>query len=131
MFCLGFYGNGSLVLQKVGRETPFTVAVRRHGQKKKKVLWFTHVVEPLSFSMFPLILSFDFDLILGSFFDFLGPLWAFFGFNVGFKKCFGSTHVVEHLSFSMISWILTFEFDFILGSFLFFWDPNGLVLWSY
>ena len=32
----------------------------------------THVVEKLSFSMFPSTLAFDFDLMLGSFFDFLG-----------------------------------------------------------
>ena len=36
------------------------------------VLGFTHVVEQLSFSMFPLILTFVFDLILGSFLS-LGP----------------------------------------------------------
>ena len=33
----------------------------------------THVVEQLSFSEVPSILTFDFDLILGSFFYFLGP----------------------------------------------------------
>ena len=38
----------------------------------KTVLGSTHVVEQLSFSMLPSILTFDFDLILGSL-DFLGP----------------------------------------------------------
>ena len=33
----------------------------------------THIVEQLSFSMLPSILTFDFDLILGSFLTFLGP----------------------------------------------------------
>ena len=33
----------------------------------------THIVEQLSFSMFLSILTFEFDLILGSFFIFLGP----------------------------------------------------------
>ena len=41
--------------------------------KKKKCLWSTYVVDLLSFSMFPLILTFDFDLISGSFFTFWGP----------------------------------------------------------
>ena len=38
----------------------------------KTVLRTTHVVEQLSFSMFPSSLTFDFDLILGSFFTFCG-----------------------------------------------------------
>ena len=42
------------------------------GWIKKNVLWSTHVVDLLSFSMFPLILTFDFDLYLGSFFTLLG-----------------------------------------------------------
>ena len=33
----------------------------------------TYVVEQLSFSMFPSILTFEFDLILGSFLTFWGP----------------------------------------------------------
>ena len=53
------------------------------------VLGSTHVVEQLSFSMLPLILTFDFDLILGSFLSFFrGPYWALFGVRVGFKNCF-------------------------------------------
>ena len=45
----------------------------RLGYGSKTVLGSTHVVEQLSFSMFPSILTFDFDSILGSFFTFLGP----------------------------------------------------------
>ena len=48
----------------------------------------THVVEQLSFSMFPSILRFDFDLLLGSFFTFGGPHGLFLGFGVGLKNCF-------------------------------------------
>ena len=47
----------------------------RLGMEKgsKTVLGVTHVVEQLSISMFPSILTFDFDLILLSFFTFWGP----------------------------------------------------------
>ena len=40
------------------------------GKGSKSVFGFTHVVEQLSFSMFPSILRFDFDFILGSFLTF-------------------------------------------------------------
>ena len=53
------------------------------------VLRSAHVVEQLSFSMFPSILRFDFDLILGLFLTFGGPHGHFLGFGVGFKNCFG------------------------------------------
>ena len=43
------------------------------GKGWKTVLGYTHVVEQLSFSMFPSILTFDFDLILWSFLTFWGP----------------------------------------------------------
>ena len=43
------------------------------------VLGSTHVVEQLSFSMFLSILTFDFDLILGSFLTFWGPNGLFLG----------------------------------------------------
>ena len=39
----------------------------------------THIVEQLSFSMLPSILTFDFDLILGSFLTILGPNGLFLG----------------------------------------------------
>ena len=91
----------------------------------------THVFEQLSFSMFPSILTFDFDLILWSFFTFWGPNGLFLGLEKCYKKTvFESTHVVEQLSFSMFPSILTFDFDLILGSFLTFWGPNGLFLGS-
>ena len=39
----------------------------------KTVLGSTHVVEQLSFSMIPWIVTLEFDLIMESFFVFLGP----------------------------------------------------------
>ena len=51
------------------------------GKGSKTVLGSTHVVEQLSFSMFPSIWTFDFDLVLGSFLNFLGPNGQFFGFG--------------------------------------------------
>ena len=45
----------------------------------KTVLGSSHVVEQLSFSMLPSILTFDFDLILGSFLTFCGPNGLFLG----------------------------------------------------
>ena len=47
------------------------------------VLGSIHVVEQLSFSMFLSILTFDFDLILGSFFTFWGPNGLFLGLGLG------------------------------------------------
>ena len=75
------------------------------------------VVEQLSFSMIPLILTFEFDLILGSFFYFWDSNGLFLGLEMGSKTVLGSTHVVEQLSFSMFPSILTFDFDLILRSF--------------
>ena len=89
---------------------------------------YTHVVEQLSFSMIPLILTFEFDLILGSFLSFWGPNGLVWGVRVGSTTVLGSTHVVEQLSFFMFPHILveqlsffmfphvlTFDFDLILG----------------
>ena len=78
--------------------------------------------------MFLSILTFNFDLILGSFFTFWGPNGLFLWLGKGSNTVLGSTHVVEQLSFSMFPSILTFDFDLILGSFLTFWGPNGLFL---
>ena len=39
----------------------------------------THIVQQLIFSLFPSILMFDFDLILGLFLTFLGPNGLFLG----------------------------------------------------
>ena len=59
------------------------------------VLGSTHVVEQLSFSMFPSNLAFDFDLMLGSFFTvwtIMAYFWnwepAKFGWVVDFLLCF-------------------------------------------
>ena len=40
------------------------------SKKKNPALRSTHVVEQISFSMIPSILTFEFDLIFGSFFNF-------------------------------------------------------------
>ena len=90
------------------------------GYCSKTVLGSTHVVEQLSFAMLPSILTFDFDLILGSIFTFRGPIGLFLGLVFNSKTVLGSAHVVEQLSFSMFPSILTFDFDLILGSFLTF-----------
>ena len=49
------------------------------GRVQKIVLGSTHVVEQLSFSMLPSILTFDFDLLLGSFLTFWNPIGLFSG----------------------------------------------------
>ena len=57
------------------------------GSGSTPFLGSTHVVEQLSFSLFLSILTFDFDLILGSFL----PFWALMGYfcvGLGFKNCF-------------------------------------------
>ena len=76
-----------------------------------------HVVEQLSFSMLPSILTFDFDLIFGSFLNVWGPNGLFLGLKKCSKTVFESTHIFVQLSFSMFTSILTFDFDSILGSF--------------
>ena len=43
------------------------------GRVSKTFLGFTHVFEQLSFSMFSSIVTFDFNLIFGSFLTFGGP----------------------------------------------------------
>ena len=48
------------------------------------------------------ILTFDFDLIFGSFLTFWGPNGLFLGLGKGAKTVLGSTYVVEQLSFSML-----------------------------
>ena len=52
--------------------------------------------------MFPSFLTFDFDLILGSFLTFWGPNGLFLGLGKGPNTVLGSTHVVEQLYFSML-----------------------------
>ena len=78
--------------------------------------------------MYPSILTFDFDLFLGSFLTFWGPEELFLGLGTSSNTVFGSTHIVEQLSFSIGPSILTFDFALILESFLAFWGPNGLIL---
>ena len=78
--------------------------------------------------MFASILTFDFDLILGSFLTFWGPNGLFLGLGKGSNTVFGSINVVVQLSFTMLLSILIFDFYLILGSFLCFRGPNGLFL---
>ena len=78
--------------------------------------------------MFLSILTFDFNLILRSFFNFWGPDWLFLGLGKSLKTCLGSTHVVEQLSSSMFLSIMTFDFDLMLASFFTFGGPDWLFL---
>ena len=75
------------------------------------VLGSTHIVQLFSFSLFPSILAFDFDLILGLFFTFWGPSGLFLGLGQGSITVLGSTHLVEQLPFSMFPSNLTFDRD--------------------
>ena len=84
----------------------------------------TRVVKQLSFSVFLSILTFDFDLILGSFLTFWGSNGLFSGSGWGSKTISRSIHVVEPLLFSIVPSIQTFFFGFILGSFVSFWGPD-------
>ena len=88
----------------------------------------THIVEQLSFSMFPSILIFYFDLILGSFLSFWGPNGFVLGIGVEFENCFG---VYSCICLTFILYVLAnfgIGFYIILGSLLTFWGPNGLLL---
>ena len=51
------------------------------------ILGSTHQAETLLFSVLPSIIKFVFDLIQGSFY-FLGPKWAIFGSQGKFQKLF-------------------------------------------
>ena len=57
------------------------------GKGSKTVFGYTHIAEQLLCSIFPSILTFNFDLILDLFFTFWGPM-GFFGFRVRFKNVF-------------------------------------------
>ena len=99
------------------------------GSKKgsKTLLGSTHVVTQLLFHVVPSILTFNFDLILWSFFTFWALMGYFWAHTLGLKQIvLGATHVVEQLSLSVLPSILTFDFDLILA----FWGPNGLFLGS-
>ena len=76
--------------------------------------------------MIPLTLTFDFDLILGSFFTFWVCNMGYFRGGVqGSKTALESAHIVEQLSFFMIPSILTYRFYFLA-----IWSANGLFLGS-
>ena len=81
---------------------------------------FTDVVEQLSFSLFLLILAFDFDLMLGSFFSF----WALTGYFWGWGRV--QKMLVGRLMYvCMFPSFLIFDFYLILGSFLTVLGPWG------
>ena len=63
------------------------------GKGSNTVLGSPHVVEQLSFSMLPSILTFDFDLILGSFLTFGGPNGPFWGLGMVQKLFWGSPSI--------------------------------------
>ena len=77
--------------------------------------------------MFPSTLTFDLDLILGSFFTFWNSNGLFLGLGKGSKTVLGSTHVVEQHSFYMFPLNLSF-FLLNVGAIFTFWGPNGLFL---
>ena len=85
------------------------------GKGSITVLGSTHVIEQLSFFMFLSILTFYFDLILGSFFTFWGPNGLYLGLGKGSITVLGSSHLVEQLLFSMFSSIPIFYVYLILG----------------
>ena len=58
-----------------------------------KVLWSTHVVQQILFSMFSSMLTFDFDLILELFLTLWGPNGLFLGLGLGSKTVLGSPHI--------------------------------------
>ena len=88
-----------------------------------KCFWSTHIVQILLFSLFPSILTFDFNLILWLFLTFWGPNWLFLGSM--FKNCFG-LHSCSWTTLifydSLNSDILI---DLIFGSFLSVWGHNS------
>ena len=95
------------------------------GQGCTTVLGSTDVVEQLSFSMFPSILSFDFDSIWHTFLTFLGPyLVTFWGFGRVHQLFWGLFIYLNNFHFLLPS-ILTFGFDFIWGNFLLFGTLMG------
>ena len=63
------------------------------GLVSKTVLGSTHVFEQLSFSMIPSILTFEFDLILGSFLTFWGPNGLIFGSGLGLMRVPNAFHM--------------------------------------
>ena len=69
----------------------------------------THIAEHLQFSIFPLILSFHFNLIWGSFLSSLGTNGLFLGVGLG-VNFLGSANKPEQLLFHILCSILVFHF---------------------
>ena len=103
----------------------------------------TYIAEHLLFSIFPSILTFNYDPIDGPFLAFWAQMAYFRGWGfVGGKMFCGllikhswgknvlwSTHKAQQLLFSMFPLILTFDFCLNFWVVLAFLGPNVLFLW--
>ena len=87
----------------------------------------THLLEQLSFSMFPSTLAFDFDLMLGSFLTFWAQMGYFWGWGRVRKLFCGLLMLLfnSHFVYFRQFWYL-FLLNF--GVIFTFWGPNGLFL---
>ena len=74
--------------------------------------------------MFPLILTFNFDLFLGHIWLLQASRGQFLG-GVRLKILLGSIHIAEQLLFSMLPSIMNLNFDIFLGYFLLFEAQRG------
>ena len=90
------------------------------------VLGSTHEVEQLSLSMFPSILAFDFDLMLGSFFTFGALMGYFWGWGRVQKLFWGL--LIETNNFCFLSFALFLLYHVVLSS---WWVVvvGGWVVW--
>ena len=66
------------------------------GYYSKTVFGSTHLIKKkIPFSMILFILTFGFDLFMGSFFTFWSPYGLFLGSRYGSETIFGSSHVAN------------------------------------
>ena len=79
------------------------------GKGSKTILWSTNVVEQLSFSILPSILTFEFDIILGSFLTFWGPNGYFWGWGRGQKLFWGLLIYTNNFSLQSIALYLLYH----------------------
>ena len=75
----------------------------------KTVFGSTLVVEELSFSMFPSILAFDFDLMLGSFLTFWALMGYFWGWGRDKKQFWGPLIQTNNFCFQCIALFLLYH----------------------
>ena len=84
------------------RQTDGGIDGRTDRHSSKTVFSSIHVVEWLLFSMFPLILTFDIDPILGPFFRFFfGPKWIIFGLGIRLEKYLGVHSLIHTNNFCL------------------------------